>query len=154
MFTSNRPSIVFRVIHVFAVDRLADSTRLQQRSFGYHTVLEIAPQGDHETSCHSDDCNASDASVQLRTLYALVEPVCQHALWLVAQPRPRQFDQQRAHTSVTLLTDALINATLAAIVGLWNEANARANFTPVAECPPEQFDCEAGGTHRADTLQP
>jgi hypothetical protein len=50
------------------------------------------------------------------------EPLRQRASWLIAQPEPRRFDQQGAHSAVTLFANAMVHLTLAAVVRLRRHA--------------------------------
>ena len=108
-------------------------------AFGNNAVFEIAPQRNGEASCDCDDRNAACAAVWPSALRAPVEPLRQRAVGLVAQPVPRDFDQQRAYPPVALFADALIGMALAAVVRLGYQTDTRPDFTAIAELPPEQF---------------
>jgi hypothetical protein len=133
---------------------LACSSRLQLRAIGYHPVLEITPQRDCEASCHRDDGNAPCATIRSRALRALVEPLRQRAVGLVAQPAPRDLDEQGAHPSIALPADAFVHLALATVVGLRHQSDARTYLTPVAELPSEQLEREARPAYWPDSLQP
>lgn len=58
--------------------------RLQLCTFGYHAVLQIAPQRNREAACDRDDRDPSGAAIRGRALRALVEPAGQRAVGLIA----------------------------------------------------------------------
>ena len=144
MFTSNR--VCYRTAWLSLIAFLPDLRAQADFScapFGYHAVLQIAPQRNREASCDRDDRDASRPAVRSRALRALVEPLRQRAAGLVAQPVPRHLDQQRAYPPVALLADSLVGLALAAVVGLRHQPDARTDLAPVVELPPEQLEREA-----------
>ena len=67
-----------------AMLNVAGSGRLQLSAFGYHPVLQIAPERNRQAPCHRDDRDAPRAAVRPRALRALVEPLRQCTVGLVA----------------------------------------------------------------------
>src|SRR5258707_9034041 len=141
MFTSNRQHVKSSIALLRYLAPPSDW--LQLCTLGYHSVLQIAPQCNCETSRHRDDGNAPRPAIRSRPLRALVEPLRQRTVGLVAQPAPRHIDQQGTHPPVALPADALIGMALAAVVGLRHQPDARTGLAPVAELSPEQFEREA-----------
>src|SRR5678816_2877269 len=94
----------------------SDSSRLEQGSGRDLAVLQIAPQGDRQFPGQGHDAHASHSLATAGE--ALVEPLGQGALRLQAQPAPSEFDQQRAHSLVAGLADALFGLAGAAVIRL------------------------------------
>jgi hypothetical protein len=100
MFTSNRQHVESSIA---LLRYLAPSDWLQLCTLGYHPVLQIAPQCNCETPRHRDDGNAPRPAIRSRPLRALVEPLRQRTVGLVAQPAPRHLDQQGTHPPCLLI---------------------------------------------------
>src|SRR5688500_15283117 len=68
--------------------------------------LEIAPEGDQELPRQRHDADLARATRARPEL--LLVPLGERALGLVAEPRPRRVDRQRAHPAIAGLRDPLL----------------------------------------------
>ena len=101
---------------------------LQRRAFWNDTFLNEAPQGDRQLSCESDDANL--AAAHPRSSKPLVPPERQFAVWLVAEPKPRQFDERLPRELGTGFAYASISARFPACVRTRSEPDKRCHMPP------------------------
>jgi hypothetical protein len=95
-FGLREPSIfpVANRLTAVAVSSKTCSPRLhfQRCTFWDDALLNEAPQGDRQFSCKSNDANL--ASAHPLPAKSLMPPKRQLAVWLVAEPEPRQLDER------------------------------------------------------------
>src|SRR5918994_7845559 len=74
---------------------------LQLRALRHNARLDVAPQGDQELACHSDDRDPPGAARQHPD--PLAEPGGQGTPRLVSEPQPRELDEGFARPGVPAL---------------------------------------------------
>src|SRR6266568_1395212 len=126
---------------------------LKAGSLRHHTVFQILPQTDDQSPGHRYYGDAPVTLIVRTALGALLEPARERTIGLVAQPHPSHLDGQRTHPSISLLTDALVAARIAAIVGLRHQAHATTDLAAVVKLAPEQFQHQPRGAHPAHRLE-
>ncbi len=110
---------------------------LQVRPCRDLAVLQVAPQRDGQAPGQGYDSHTPHASARSRE--APVEPECQLAVGLQAQPTPCLFHQQRSYSPVARLADALLAFDAAARVRRRHQPQAARQLASVGEVPPA--DC-------------
>src|SRR5207245_4599780 len=124
---------------------------MQQGAGGDHTGREIAPEYHHQLARQDDDGNAPDASFEIA--HSLAEPARQRAVRLMDRPEPCQFDGELTGPPVAGFADALLPASLAAVVRRAGEAKVTADLTAVVEVAIEHLVDQFLAADRADAFE-
>src|SRR5438105_13823401 len=113
-------------------------------------VLEVAPQRNQQFPCQCHDADAAHAQAPAGE----ARPLGKRALWLEAQPQPRDFHDHGPHSAIARLAEALVALALSAVVGRTHQAGERGELTPVTKLPPaEELHHQEPGARRTDRPQ-
>lgn len=132
---------------------LSVSGGLELGSLGDDVVLNEAPQRDQQPSCERDDAHAPRSAAA--SPEAFLVPLGQGAIRLVAQPRPSEFDHERAHPRVAGLADTLVVLKITRSVGTRAQAHASCKLAAIIEAAPsKELAHEDPRPHLAQPAQP
>jgi hypothetical protein len=124
----------------------------QDGSFGKRTGLDVAPQGDEKLAGEGHNPDLAGPGATARE--ALVVPMGEGAVGLVAEPAPGDLDGQAADPAVAGSADAELVLRLAALVGRWRQAREGSDLLAVAEVAPgEELEPPGPGRAKADPFE-
>src|SRR4029453_11851982 len=136
-----RPTIKHR--DAFLIQSASSTSSLAPEGFelcacGYYPLFEVAPQCNRQPPGERHDADAPRAFA--RASEALVKPLAQITVRLIAQPTPREFHHQPSRAFVASFANALLDPAITAGIGRGCKPQAACHFAPITHMPPaKQF---------------